>query len=429
MKTDLLKKLYEEFIASYDAKEKDGIWKEHSKAFRNFWENKIRKGSPEELSDSDIDAVIKILDKNAKGNKKDSEAVAKVMVSQGTWRKLFHEFASNKPLSALLTHIFTEENEEKKIAAIDKLYRINEGKRNSLTGPSGNVINTLLAAYDPVKNTTMISFKDRIKFFEGFEVEINFDPDNSTDGESFVLSNKLFLDAFHSCGFYDSARTFASFCYSEEALPYWRKKEIIVKENDDLPVTIPEEEEEEEEEIPVQSEKRESIQIQAMLAKMGELMGFSIWLPKADRKNILEEWTPVKQDALLIGLPLEYTSPVMKTIENIDVLWIRNRMIYRAFEVEHTTAIYSGILRMADLLALIPNIDIKLHIVAPVHRMDKVLSEIRRPVFSLLEGKPMSKACTFLSYDAIRELFESENLEFIKNEVLDKYAIKANDTY
>ncbi len=51
------------------------------------------------------------------------------------------------------------------------------------------------------------------------------------------------------------------------------------------------------------------------------------------------------------------------------------------------------------------------------------------PVFSFLEGKPMSEACTFLSYDTIRELHESENLEYTSSEVLDKYAIKANDTY
>ena len=36
----------------------------------------------------------------------------------------------------------------------------------------------------------------------------------------------------------------------------------------------------------------------------------------------------------------------------------------RAFEIEHTTAIYSGLLRMADLLSLQPNMDINLHIVA-----------------------------------------------------------------
>jgi hypothetical protein len=36
--------------------------------------------------------------------------------------------------------------------------------------------------------------------------------------------------------------------------------------------------------------------------------------------------------------------------EQIEVLWLKGRAIQRAFEVEHTTSIYSGILRMADLL-------------------------------------------------------------------------------
>ena len=65
----------------------------------------------------------------------------------------------------------------------------------------------------------------------------------------------------------------------------------------------------------------------------------------------------------------------MKTIEQIVVLWIKKRSIVRAFEVEHTTSVYSGLLRMADLLAMQPNLKIKLHIVAPESRRDKVLRE------------------------------------------------------
>jgi hypothetical protein len=53
-------------------------------------------------------------------------------------------------------------------------------------------------------------------------------------------------------------------------------------------------------------------------------------------------------------------------------------------------AIYSGILRMADLLSLQPNMDIKLHLVAPAARRDKVFQEIQRPVFSLLEKGPLA---------------------------------------
>ena len=115
----------------------------------------------------------------------------------------------------------------------------------------------------------------------------------------------------------------------------------------------------------------------------------------------------------------------MKTIENIDVLWLNRRTIVRAFEVEHTTSIYSGILRMADLLALIPNIEIDLHIVAPDSRRDKVFEEIRRPVFSLLDGGALSDKCTFISYDKLAELANEKNLGFMKNEVVDNYTESA----
>ena len=85
------------------------------------------------------------------------------------------------------------------------------------------------------------------------------------------------------------------------------------------------------------------------------------------------------------------------------MLWLKGRAIVRAFEVEHTTAVYSGILRMADLLALQPNMDIKLHIVAPETRKAKVMGEIQRPVFSLLEKGPLSEYCTFLPYGSLQE--------------------------
>ncbi len=118
-------------------------------------------------------------------------------------------------------------------------------------------------------------------------------------------------------------------------------------------------------------EVRESIRMQAMVAKMGSQMGFSIWLPRADRVAVLKE---LKSEigAPLERLPLNYDDTTLRTIEQIDVLWLRKRSIIRAFEIEHTTSVYSGILRMADLLALQPNMDIKLHIVAPGAKREKV---------------------------------------------------------
>jgi len=65
---------------------------------------------------------------------------------------------------------------------------------------------------------------------------------------------------------------------------------------------------------------------------------------------------------------------------------------------------------MADLLALQPNMDIRLHIVAPLARREKVFNELRRPVFSLLDRGPLSESCTYLSYDSVRELAAQPHL-------------------
>lgn len=132
-------------------------------------------------------------------------------------------------------------------------------------------------------------------------------------------------------------------------------------------------------------EARESIQVQAKLARVGAQMGFRVWVPPGDRARVLELVPADLRGAFLTALPVNYDDNTLDTIRQIDVLWLKGRSMARAFEVEHTTAIYSGLLRMADLLALQPNMQIRLHIVAPEERREKVLREIKRPVFSLLE--------------------------------------------
>jgi hypothetical protein len=173
-----------------------------------------------------------------------------------------------------------------------------------------------------------------------------------------------------------------------------------------------------------EAETRESIRVQALIASIGAQMGMSIWLPRADRLAVLKELKN-GQHTLLERLPLNYDNTTLRTVEQIDVLWLRGRSIVRAFEVEHTTSVYSGILRMADLLALQPNMDIKLHIVAPATKRDKVFQEIRRPVFSLLEKGPLADSCTYLSYDSLRELAAQKHLAHLSDTVLDEYAEEA----
>ena len=190
-------------------------------------------------------------------------------------------------------------------------------------------------------------------------------------------------------------------------------------------VSIPEEDDEvSQPSAKARHEVRESTKVQALIAKIGADMGMKIWLPRNDRASVLKEWQGDKQP-VIDYLPLNYDDTTLKTIEQIDVLWLRGRAIVRAFEVEHTTSIYSGILRMADLLALQPNMDIKLNIVAPSARREKVFQELRRPVFTLLERGPLSEKCTYLSYESVQELAQEKHLSHLSDSVLDEYAEEA----
>ena len=166
---------------------------------------------------------------------------------------------------------------------------------------------------------------------------------------------------------------------------------------------------------------RTSHQVQAALARLGADLGLDVWTPRNDRERV--QAALGRADVrFLERLPLNYDEATLRTIENIDVLWLKRRGIVRAFEVEHTTAIYSGILRMADLLALQPNMEIRLHVVAPPERRRKVFEELRRPVFSLLERGPLAELCTYLSYEGLDELTALPNVRHMKDSVIDEYA-------
>jgi hypothetical protein len=107
----------------------------------------------------------------------------------------------------------------------------------------------------------------------------------------------------------------------------------------------------------------------------------------------------------------------------IDVLWLQGDAIIAAFEVEHTTAIYSGLLRMSDLVSMQPNININLYIVAPDERREKVFNEINRPTFSKLK-RPLPKICKFIPYSELKnKLSQIQNMiQYVKPEFIEEIA-------
>lgn len=98
---------------------------------------------------------------------------------------------------------------------------------------------------------------------------------------------------------------------------------------------------------------------------------------------------------------MQFNQATNRIIQLIDVLWLRGNAIVAAFEVEHTTSVYSGLLRMSDLLHLQPNIQIKLYLVAPDTRRDKVREEANRPTFSCMQPSLVER-CWYIPYSQLQ---------------------------
>lgn len=143
-------------------------------------------------------------------------------------------------------------------------------------------------------------------------------------------------------------------------------------------------------------------EIQYLLLTLGADLGLDVWVARNDRGR---KWNGVALGSLprmIDELPTQFNEATTRTIELIDVLWLSGNSIVAAFEVECTTSIYSGLLRMSDLMALQPNLDINLYLVAPDERREKVEQELLRPTFGLRE-KPLAKICGFLPFSVLCE--------------------------
>ncbi len=142
-------------------------------------------------------------------------------------------------------------------------------------------------------------------------------------------------------------------------------------------------------------------EMQALLLQLGSEMGFDIWAAKNDRGKSHNGIKFSELPRMKATLPLQFDDATNRTIELIDVLWLKGNAIVAAFEIESTTSIYSGLLRMSDLLSMQPNINIPLYLVAPDERRDKVMEEVNRPTFSRLDP-PLADVCSYISFSSLR---------------------------
>jgi hypothetical protein len=185
----------------------------------------------------------------------------------------------------------------------------------------------------------------------------------------------------------------------------------------------PVEEETEPQEEPIVTVGPTHTEIQWRLLDLGSQMGLKVWAPRSDRNKLWADKRIAEIPNLLESLPNQFDRVTNKTIENIDVLWLSQQTIVAAFEVEHSTSIYSGLLRMSDLITMQPNLEIKFYLVAPDGRHEKFCAEVARATFASRK-KPLHMMCRFLPYSKLcARLEEAKNvLRYLRPEFLDEIA-------
>jgi hypothetical protein len=147
-------------------------------------------------------------------------------------------------------------------------------------------------------------------------------------------------------------------------------------------------------------EPRTHSEIQAKLRDIGIFEGFDVWV--ADRGT---KWNDEELGAgCLADLPIVAAERTRAVMKNIDVIWFRRGTGHpvRFFEIEHSTSVYSGLLRMNDVMIDFPIP--KAFIVGDGEKTQRKFErEIARRTFQHSELKNVTQ---FLRYDQVRQTWQ-----------------------
>ncbi|MGO8691373.1 MAG: hypothetical protein ACLQLG_17255 [Thermoguttaceae bacterium] len=134
--------------------------------------------------------------------------------------------------------------------------------------------------------------------------------------------------------------------------------------------------------------------VQTLLASIGASKGFDIWIPRNDRQRL--DWTLADKFDCAPSLPSGF-SGAEDVLAEVDVIWIhRGAARLRAlFEVEHSTPIYSGLLRLNDVHLTSPGTGMTYGIVSNDDRRSLFVRQVNRPTF---RASGLAEQCTFMEY-------------------------------
>jgi len=149
--------------------------------------------------------------------------------------------------------------------------------------------------------------------------------------------------------------------------------------------------------------KRRHAQIQIALYLIGLHLGFRTWIAQNDKGIIYNEKPLIEQKGIVKTLqdePMVYPhNGAVQAGLFIDCIWFQNHKLMPAImEVEHSTGVQSGLLRMLNFYEKLPRFQTRYVIVAPDDDRQHVIKEARKDIFKQLNA-------LYFPYSAVEELY------------------------
>lgn len=142
-------------------------------------------------------------------------------------------------------------------------------------------------------------------------------------------------------------------------------------------------------------------QVQSIVSAIGAAKGYDIWVPQNDRGRLESALVGEIHCREELPAPLAEVNDIL---QEIDCIWLQrgSNELRGMFEVEHTTAIYSALLRFNDV-HLCSKSSQTYRVIANGARRAQFVRQLNRPTF---RASGLNEICTFLEYGNVYGWFQ-----------------------
>jgi hypothetical protein len=145
----------------------------------------------------------------------------------------------------------------------------------------------------------------------------------------------------------------------------------------------------------IEVDKLSHSDVQGVLLELGNMLGYDTYVADPSKTYMNK---PLGDSATLKEIPQFTYQRLLDTVKNIDVIWFEEEFPKFCFEIEHTTGVTLGLLRLYQIRKLT---DAKFFVIAPEEIISKFQTEISKDPFHQIRERYI-----FRSYRQLADMFE-----------------------